>query len=1216
MPQSTNLNVNPFYDDFDPTNQYYRVLFRPSQAVQARELTQLQSILQNQIEEFGLNILQQGTIVRGCTFTFVKSYPFVKLQDNDITGAPINVSAFANGYAQEATTNLTAKIFNYVDGLESQSPNLNTLFVRYINAGNTGTTVFANNSVLNIYANNYCIQTLTISANGTGYDNTDILVFTSSTGTGATGTIRTNANGSITSVSLTDSGNNYLTAPTVTIANSSSGTSNGSSAIIVANSVIAAVTTATNTASTSNTETFPTGTGYGFRISDGVIFQKGFFLYVEPQEIIVTPYNTTPSNLVIGFDVTETIVNNSVDTSLNDNANGVNNDGAPGAYRLKMDPTLVLKSTANASTSNDFFTLVEFQAGVPTKQRQDTQYATLGKELAKRTFEESGNYVVKPFDVTTDDMVGNSSYLQAWVSSGVGYINGYRVEQFGRTPLPIRKGNDVRQRLAQIITPHYSSYVLVDNFVGNFPFNSIATVSLRDAAATQIAENSYTAGSAPGNELGTAQIRCVLFDNGTPGGKSTQYRIYLFNIVMSPGKNFANVRCVFYDGATKGAADIVLDAYNNCSLVEPERNAMVFPFGKDAIKTLRDLSNTNDTVFTYRTYEPSASFNTSGICTLSASGSQTFPYTAGSTLTADQKNNIIVMLTASANGGTAISGTVTTSGNTVVGSSTAFTTQLAVGDYIIANTEVRRITTIGNNTYATVESNWGAANGAGITIKRNYPAYRAVPLSHSILTRTANVDSNSNTLTIALGETISGTTAALVTYDVNRNAAVQLTKTLYPAMIVKLNMSSATIAAQNKWCLGVPDAFRLVSVTKGTNADYVTGQTDYTSEFQLDNGQHDSFYGMSYLVKKVGSTLTVSSGDYLVVTFDVLKSANTGSGAGFYSVDSYPVDDTITTAASDKIRTEDIPTYFSVSTGVNYNLRDCVDFRPQVTNTAAYANVLASANINPANTIAFTTTEAFFPNPTDNFLVDYQYYIGRIDKIIMNSLGQLSVLEGPLGDSPNPPRDQPDALTIASINVPPFPTLSSVAANNIGRPDYGASVGSTSKQIQRLTMKDLSGLKSRVENLEYYTSLSLLEQATKDLVIPSDLDPTLNRFKHGIFVDSFVNSTLSNTTSSEYRASIDIGVGQLIPTFDQTLVDLELAANNDLVVTGDAVSIAYTEANLISQPFDTRTRQCSDDHWTFAGTMELIPSIDHFFDVQPQPAIRLSNDTSNTQPSA
>ena len=63
MAQKTNLNINPYYDDFDKDNNFYRVLFKPGYPIQARELTTLQSILQGQIEQFGRHMFQEGTVV-------------------------------------------------------------------------------------------------------------------------------------------------------------------------------------------------------------------------------------------------------------------------------------------------------------------------------------------------------------------------------------------------------------------------------------------------------------------------------------------------------------------------------------------------------------------------------------------------------------------------------------------------------------------------------------------------------------------------------------------------------------------------------------------------------------------------------------------------------------------------------------------------------------------------------------------------------------------------------------------------------------------------------------------------------------------------------------------------------------------------------------------------------------------------------------------------
>ena len=63
MPQQTNLNVSPYFSDFNPANDYHKVLFKPGYPVQARELSNLQSILQNQIEKFGKHFFKEGAKV-------------------------------------------------------------------------------------------------------------------------------------------------------------------------------------------------------------------------------------------------------------------------------------------------------------------------------------------------------------------------------------------------------------------------------------------------------------------------------------------------------------------------------------------------------------------------------------------------------------------------------------------------------------------------------------------------------------------------------------------------------------------------------------------------------------------------------------------------------------------------------------------------------------------------------------------------------------------------------------------------------------------------------------------------------------------------------------------------------------------------------------------------------------------------------------------------
>ena len=88
MPQETNLNVSPYFDDFSEDKNFNRVLFKPGIPVQARELTQLQTILQNQIEKFGQHFFKEGSMVIPGQIGYDALYHAIELEDTFL-GIPI-----------------------------------------------------------------------------------------------------------------------------------------------------------------------------------------------------------------------------------------------------------------------------------------------------------------------------------------------------------------------------------------------------------------------------------------------------------------------------------------------------------------------------------------------------------------------------------------------------------------------------------------------------------------------------------------------------------------------------------------------------------------------------------------------------------------------------------------------------------------------------------------------------------------------------------------------------------------------------------------------------------------------------------------------------------------------------------------------------------------------------------------------------------------------
>ena len=79
MPQKTNINAAPYFDDFDARKNFYKVLFRPGYSIQSRELTTLQSVLQNQIESIGKYSFKQGQQVVPGEVGLNKRLDYVKL---------------------------------------------------------------------------------------------------------------------------------------------------------------------------------------------------------------------------------------------------------------------------------------------------------------------------------------------------------------------------------------------------------------------------------------------------------------------------------------------------------------------------------------------------------------------------------------------------------------------------------------------------------------------------------------------------------------------------------------------------------------------------------------------------------------------------------------------------------------------------------------------------------------------------------------------------------------------------------------------------------------------------------------------------------------------------------------------------------------------------------------------------------------------------------
>jgi hypothetical protein len=1132
MSIETNLNQSPYFDDFAENKNFHRVLFRPGFAVQARELTQLQSILQNQIERFADEILVDGTIVTGSPIK-TETINFVKLRDKDANNRVVLLSDFfsggsvANATVTGATSGMTAQLVDAKEGSEAADPNFFSIFVQYTNSGANNTTkAFSDNETLVVRNRN------------------------------------------------------------------------GGAFIVAANTI----------ASSS------TGTGYRATVGDGILYHKGNFIRISPQSIIVNKFNARPS-AQIGFESAETIIDSNQDSSLLDNATGATNFAAPGANRLKITPTLVARPINSANTTT-FVTVAEIIDGTVTKKNTDTIYSDLGKYIAERTYDTNGNYAVSPFNVRIREHLksgtnlgrysdGNYLKLVAEIEKGAGYVNGNKVELINPIYKDVDKATDFETKDGRVISQGFGNYIIAKEVVGTWDFQGLRQVSLRDGAQKGISGKNLGAQGAQGAEIGTARVRGFQHHSGTPGTFNGQFRIYLFDISMNAGKSFSDVRGIYENNSSgpKSMADIVL-TNGQAKLQEPGLNTLVFPFTQRGTKQLTDSTGTVDTQFVFRT-EKTVTF-TGGTATVTANsahagGTETLNETG--TLTNTEERNVLVVAKSAAETAAHTGSISGTSGNTVTGSGTVFTTAYQVGDFIkIGSNPIQRITQIVGDTSLKVANTYGGSEtGAHKTI---FPTGYIFDLSGN-----GTISSTSTAHTINLQQANLSSFSASVYFNVLRTSAVQTTKTVNKNRFVHINTGSNPASASGPWPLGVSDAFKLVAVYKGSNTGVTTTDNDVTSHFELDTGMKDAMYDTAFLKKKSTSTLNTTNAGLMVKFHHYGRDRS--QGIGFLSVDSYPVDDN-NTANTSAITTQDIPKFVSPTTGKSYDLRDAVDFRPLKANTVAVSTTgtvaLAPTNPTAATSFDIDADGAYFPTPDENFQADVQFYLPRKDRVVVTDSGRVEVIKGVPSLTPKTPDEKAGTMTISVLDIPVYPSLSAQVARETGRTDY--QVKMTLENNRRYTMRDLRAIEDRVKNLEYYTSLNALETSARNKQLFGDTG--LERFKNGFLVENFDGHNLSDTTKVGYRASIDRNNNILRPAFSR--MDVPLAKDKSLsstnvTKTGNILTLSYTHTNEISQPFASKLRNpVQEITFNWKGEVILDPPMDNTPDITTLPDIQLDFD--------
>ena len=1199
---TTNFNVSPYYDDFAESKKFHRVLFRPSFSIQGRELTQLQTILQNQIERFGEHIFKDGAMVIPGQVTLNTEYEYVKLASHSTS----NVSSLNGLTVTGGTSGVVAEVTNTTEATSTAAA---TIYVTYTKTGTNNTA-----------------KTFTEG---------ETISFTG--GTAVVGT---------------------------------SGTS---------------LPTASNA----------TGKASAVKVEEGVYFVNGFFVKNDEETLILDAYDNTPTYRV-GFTVTESFVTPEDDSSLNDNAQGTSNVNAPGAHRFKIALTLA-KKTLTATDDENFVEILRVNNGDIEQIVKRTDYNIFEETLARRTFGESGDYVIKPFDIDVREHQNDGSNrgifsadssglyngltssasearLAIGLSPGKAYVRGYEFDTTSQKFLTIEKARDFDTVNNSTTRLNIGSSIDVTNIHGQPDLGTVSgeTEAFRELTllkqATSSRGTANVGSSTTLHTIGVAKPRFFEYKSGTAGATSSNttsvYKLGLFNVTMfthvvTTG-SFTLAAGETLTGGTSGATGIieatstasglyilsnvkgtfvagetVTDETGNSATIAADANA------RNAVQTytiadVKQVSQAGSPVFTADTVLSSSAVDTTDDSFKLLSGTITF---GNNDTTAIGQNTKFTteLITGDLIQFTDNTGEVITRVVSEIASDTALTISAATGsaDITTASPIIRRrvrLSNIDQNSLvyklpADVIKTLKTADNSGITDTNHKVRRTFVETLDSNGVATFNAGANETfdshsegdfTLQIMTAGASAGAIGDLVSLSGNnhegdaiftltgtpsgrqlqvdlganyRTAKVKLVATITRSVAGEKTKTLTTgqtattateaLSTESRISLGKADIFALTSVHMAADfsTDATTSDTDITDRFTLDNGQRDSFYDIGSIIRKPGSLAPTGR---LLITFSFFS-----HGAGdYFSVDSY----------SGAVDYDAIPSFDSPTKG-KLELRECVDFRPRVSDDSEVVGYNNKDATGAKNFVNAGSSAVDMPKPGSDLTSDFEFYLSRIDAIFLHKDGNFVQAKGTSAIDPQRPEPIDDSMVLYYLSLPAY-TFST------------SDVRITTIDNRRYTMRDIGSLERRIKNIEYYTQLSLLEQQAINTQI-QDSVTGLDRFKNGIVVDSFKGHNVGDVFSPEYRAAMDMSEGELRPTHftDQVKLIEDATINTDSLrsgqgyqKTGDLITLPYTSSAFIQNEFASKTVNCNPFLvFQYQGEVALTPDVDEWKDIVRRP---------------
>ena len=311
-----------------------------------------------------------------------------------------------------------------------------------------------------------------------------------------------------------------------------------------------------------------TGVGTKVSIAAGDFFAIDRFVFAKAQSFILSKYSGTP-DATIGFKVTEDIITTADTNALFDNQGVSPNTSSPGADRYRI--SLAIANKADLTSSDNFVYVAKIQNGaIATQVTGIEEYNKVNDILALRTQEESGNYIAKRFELAFETNDSDATKLDYKISRGVAYVDGYRSIVDAPISLPVSKPRTTISSNNNVVSVDYGNYLEVTGNRGIPNLSVFEKVNLRNATGHG------------GSTIGTARVRAITEDG-------SNYRIYLFDLQMSPGNNRQTTRSIGTSGTNY--FNVILDN-SQAAFRETANDVMLFPVPNDRPQAVSDISLT------------------------------------------------------------------------------------------------------------------------------------------------------------------------------------------------------------------------------------------------------------------------------------------------------------------------------------------------------------------------------------------------------------------------------------------------------------------------------------------------------------------------------------------------------------------------------------------------------------------------------------------------